>query len=1174
MNCTACGTDVPIGARFCPSCGNVLASVADQRRVATVLFGDLVGFTALSERRDPEDVKHLVERCFERLAADVVAFGGRVDKVVGDAIVALFGAPVAHEDDPERAVRAALQMQSTLAGMAGDLGEEVGMRIGVNTGEVLVGGIRAGDDYTAMGDVVNTASRLQSAADPGEVLVGAATHAATAGVIVYEDHAAVDAKGKGEPVPVWTAIRPATRPGRRPRTHRASLVGRDAERAILRSTLDLAVSHRRAQVVLLTGEAGVGKSRLAEEVAAEAARLHDAYLLEGQCVPYGEANAWFPIADALQTAAGITSDDSYDEMLAKCRASAASALDLPADAPEVGPIVDTFMFLMGDEQAKQAVDPSRIRDDVVVALHAALAGVARTRPVVVVLSDVHWADERVLELVDRLAERMVHEPLVAVATARTEIDERWRPAAGRFNSIELHLDPLPAAAATCLLAELLGTELPPVVADEVLERSGGNPFFLEELVALLRDHDGELVGSVASTELPATLRGLVAARIDALAPAARATLEDAAVVGRTGPREALGALASERGDFEPTGAVRELVDRDLLVLHGGDYEFKSDLIREVAYSVMTKRDRAARHSTVAEWLERRARQADREDEHLEQLAHHWGTTAELVAELGDVDAIPDDVSMRALKALERAAVRADAQDEPLVVARLLDHVMRLLPPDPQPHRWRALIGRADARESLHQIDEARADIDVALAEAEAAGDAHYTARARTVLGEIVSTSGDCDGAAGILHQAVEEWRQLDDAGGIASALRALGFNDIRRNHLDEADPPIREALELYRRLGSRRGEAWALQNLAWIAFLSGQPDLAEERLNKAAVAFRETGDVGGEGWALGLLAWVRFQQGRLDEAEELAMKVLPRAADRGERWPEAILMVLLAQVALWRGATLDAVARGRQAVDQFTKMDDRYGRIQALTVLSRALIASGSVDEGWAAAEEVDALADDASGMSQFSLGLRASLAAFVGDTERLAPMAEEIAELEQHSDMLIAGERRVTVGLGLLQLGRATDALRVLEAAAGDVSTGGLRAYLAAPLALARMAAGDVVGANEITEELGSQGTYLDHLLATAARSVARAHLDDAVGAVGLSDEAVARADATGDHVAMAVARLARAAAFDLIGRQDDAVASRHDAEERFAAIGIDRTGWERAITAAAHPDARQMVS
>jgi class 3 adenylate cyclase len=307
MLCPSCASPIAEGARFCSSCGHAVAAVqSEERRIVTVLFADVVGFTSLAEHRDPETVKRLIDRIFARLAEVITGFGGRVDKLLGDGVLALFGAPVAHEDDAERAVRAALRMHETLAAYSDEQALEppLRMRIGINTGEVLMGTL-AGADYTAMGDVVNTASRLQAAAPPGGVLVGEATYALTADIVRYDESSVLQPRGREQSVNTWLALDMLAPPGFRLRRSDLRLVGRSAELGLVHAALRLVAAEGRSLVLNITGEGGVGKSRLVEEVVAtlEGAGLPEALVLEGACAPYGESNAWSPIAMALATAA-------------------------------------------------------------------------------------------------------------------------------------------------------------------------------------------------------------------------------------------------------------------------------------------------------------------------------------------------------------------------------------------------------------------------------------------------------------------------------------------------------------------------------------------------------------------------------------------------------------------------------------------------------------------------------------------------------------------------------------------------------------------------------------------------------------------------------------------------------------------------------------------------------
>ncbi|MDG2113558.1 MAG: adenylate/guanylate cyclase domain-containing protein, partial [Actinomycetota bacterium] len=605
MNCPSCAQDVPDGSRFCPNCGQLLVHT-EERRIVTVLFSDLVGFTGLSEGRDPEQLKHLIDRCFQRLVADITAFGGTVDKIIGDAIVALFGAPTAHEDDAERAVRAALRMQRTLEIFSKEQEAELQMRIGINTGEVLVGALRAGGDYTAMGDTVNIASRLQTLAAPGEVLVGLATHTATSEAVDYDSRGDIDLRGRDGHVAAFVARAELAPPGRRRDTVRAPLVGRNIEHLHLTTAVDTAVARNRAHLVHILGEAGMGKSRLAEEVAAAAEASHDALVLEGRVLPYGEINPLRAIGEAVSNEAGVLAADSAELATEKISSFVDDVLGFDGTEDDVAFVTEVFLRMIGRPTSLDALDPARRRAETREGIRRFFTASTQHRPTVLVLGDIHWADEHLLQVLEFMLKTLAARPFVLIVTARWTVDEsRWISPPGRHNNLVLNLDPLDRIAATRIITALVGAEVPDAVAEQLYDRSGGNPFFLEEIASLLRE--AGVVGQGARldeersiVDLPDNLRGLVAARLDSLNSDERAMVDNASVLGRRGPVYALQLMGGDKEIGNST--FRRLVDKDIFTTEAEWWRFRSDMVRDVAYSMLTRTARAEKHLGVADWL--------------------------------------------------------------------------------------------------------------------------------------------------------------------------------------------------------------------------------------------------------------------------------------------------------------------------------------------------------------------------------------------------------------------------------------------------------------------------------------------------------------------------------------------------------------------------------------------
>lgn len=1135
----------------------------DERRIVTVLFADVVGFTPMSEERDPEHVKNLLDRCFERLAGDISSHGGRVDKIVGDEIMAVFGAPVTHEDDPERAVRCALQMQRNLVEHAAETGANVRMRIGVNTGEVLVGALRAGGDVTALGDVVNIAKRLQTAAEPGQVLVGPTTYDGTKESIGYEELGALTVKGREAPVGAWRALEPLGPPGARPGRARRPLIGRKTEVALLWHALGTAVEHDRPHLVLLLGDAGMGKTMLVDEAIEIAKIQHNALVLEGRCLPYGEANPWWPVAEALRQACEIDAEDPADVATEKCRRAIGAVLGVADEGAEATRVAEGLLYLMGYEGMLADLEPSRARDEAVRSIQMALAANARERPLVIVLSEIHWADQLILDLVDAMFERLRNLPIILLATARPDLEERWAPKPGRHNLFVVNLDPLNRDEATEFVRTLIGTEPPPELVDFICERTGGNPLFIDELIAVMGQ--AGFVGPSGQregVELPATLRGLVSARLDALERPDRAVLEDASVVGRSGPIAMLVELGKARGEAESKVRLTSLAHKDFLVLDDTTYEFKSDLVKEVAYETLTKADRARRHALIGELFAKYAKRTEREDEYLERIANHYAHAARLVREVGSVDGIPDDFFDRALEWLDRAATRSESRDTQAVSVHLLEHALELVGDARPDLKARFLLSRARGRAGLRQMDGARADTDAVLEIAHATGDTTLRAKALTVRGEIDQRDAAYEASALTLAEAVRLWKELGNRGGEAEALRLWGFTSMYQGNNDAAESAITEALEISREQGDRRGEAWALQNLAWAAFSRGDQDLAEERLLASAQRFEEIGDFGGRAWAYGLLGYVWFFKGRLDEAATVAEGGLEISREIGDRWAYGMMLNLLSGVRQWQGHTRQALDYARQAHRLFTEIDDNMGLVFSSINLAWTSVVTGSPEEGLELALRVMPLAPMVFAGGWAGVLNASHLHVLVGDVETARTILDGHPDVSQEPDMLAMRALVDFVG-GDTQAAYA-GASRAWNAADDDP---GERANYGCIYALTAAAAerpDEAIAAGGEVIRLG--GSYLDRLRAYLARAFAHAQRGQHADTRTALDAARACVDATEDDLHKNLVSLATCAVASAVGND---VAPETEpinvVRDRLESLGVAWRPWEHAFRLAA---------
>jgi len=750
MRCPSCGFENVDGARFCSNCGARLeggvAPVREERKVVSVVFADLVGSTARAERLDPEDVRAILAPYHDRLRRELERFGGTVEKFIGDAVVGVFGAPTAHEDDPERAVRAALAIQQAIAELnESDEALELEVRVGVSTGEALVSLAARSELGEAMvaGDVMNTAARVQSAAPGGGILVAEQTYRATARAIEYADHAPVDAKGKAAPVTTWLALAPRARFGVDVfQAGRAPLVGRERERELLATALGRARAEREPQLVTLVGVPGIGKSRLIYELSRVVESDPDLIVWrQGRSLPYGHGVAFWAIGEIVKAQAGILESDAAADAGTKL----AAAVEDLVEGPEAEWVERHLRPLVG--LAGEGGTGREQQAEVFSAWRRFFEALATRTPTVLVFEDLQWADDGLLDFVDALVDRVAGVPLLVVCSTRPELLER-RPGwgGGKRNALTVSLTPLTDQETALLLASLLERSVLPVEEQMVLlQRAGGNPLYAEEYARMLADGDPGL------TEVPDTLQGVVAARIDALPDQEKRLLQQASVLGKVFWTDALAALA-EMDDWQLDERLHALERKEFVrreprsaVAEARQYVFVHALVRDGAYGQMPRAVRARAHGHVADWIESLA--VDRWEDRAEMLAHHLAHAVEYGRAGGlDVSALLP----RAARALRDAGDRAWALGAPHAS---LEHYERARELDPAAAEDPLLLLRL-GRALL--IVRAAGEEELARAASELAPtDSAAAAEAEIALGEVLWQRGDQDGSFPHFDRAAE-----------------------------------------------------------------------------------------------------------------------------------------------------------------------------------------------------------------------------------------------------------------------------------------------------------------------------------------------------------------------------------------------------------------------------------
>ena len=1022
MTCPSCGTENPAGKKFCTECGSVLALACPscgaplegsekfcgecgavlgaqpaappreaptaERRLVSVLFADLVGFTAASERRDAEETRELLSRYFETCKRLISLYGGTVEKFIGDAVMAVWGTPTATEDDAERAVRAALDLVAAVSALGDEVGAtELRARAGVLTGEAAVT-IGAEGEGMVAGDLVNTASRIQAIAPPSAVYVGEATRRATEQVVAYEDAGLHELHGKVGLVPVWRALRivSGARGTLKSVGLEAPFVGRERELRHIKDLFHACADDGKAHLVSIAGIAGIGKSRLAWEFYKYFDGLPQiTYWHRGRCLSYGEGVTYWALADMVRMRARIAEDEDPRSALSKLRAVVEEHL---LDADERRFVEPRLAQLLGLEER-----PAGDREELFAAWRLFFERLAETYPTVMVFEDMQWADASLLDFIEYLLEWSRSYPLYVITLARPELIER-RPTwgAGRRNFTSIYLEPLSERAMQELLSGLV-PGLPEELRSRILERAEGVPLYAVETVRMLLDRgllvqEGAVyrpVGPVETLEVPETLHALIAARLDGLAPEERRLVQDGAVLGKTFAKHGLAALSGLGGsELEPL--LASLMRKEVLSIQAdprspehGQYSFLQDLVRRVAYETLSKRERQARHLAAASHL---ASSFPEEEEIVEVVASHYLEAFHALPEAPDAAEIKAKAGAMLTRAGERAASlaageeaqryfeqAAELAEDPLVEAALRERAGETA--------WRAGAGEAAER-----------DLERALTLFEEQGATHPAARVSARLGVVEWERGRLDPALERMERAyavlagdepdedlailaVELGRlhffrgnreisaeRIDAALAIgeplwlpevlSQALNTKGLLAGARGHLEEAQALLRHALALALEHDLSTAALRAHNNLG--DALDQRDRYADAiELHSSGIALARKVGIRPEEWRLlGELSFCLFQTGRWQEAVERAAEIPEQhLGDVG-----LSAFAVLQQVAIARGANEEA-RRVLSLGSALGSSDDVIKRLFYAGGEALLLGAEGRYEEALAAGEAV-----------------------------------------------------------------------------------------------------------------------------------------------------------------------------------------------------------------------------
>ena len=933
--CPACGHENPDGFRFCGSCGAELAgepaASREVRKTVTVLFCDLAGYTRAGERLDPEALRRVQSRYFDEARAALERHGGTVEKFIGDAVMAVFGVPQVHEDDALRALRAALELREVVSAL------ELEARIGVNTGEVVTGP----GDALVTGDAVNVAARLEQAASPGEILIGEQTLLLTRGAVEAETIEPLELKGKTELMTAFRVVSSTGAPAIERRMD-APLVGRARELELLRESYAKAVTERACRLVTVTASPGVGKSRLALELAGSVET--EATVLTGHCLPYGEGITYWPLVEILRAA---RAEDELDAALAAPGAE------------------ETFLLI-----------------------RKLLERLARERPLVLIVDDIHWAEPTLLDLLEHLTDWTRDAPILLLCLARPDlVDKRPAWGGGRENADVLKLQPLSDSESDQLIETLLGgSSLADAARERVHAAAEGNPLFVEQLLAMLAEGG-------SPEHVPPTLQALLTARLDVLPADELELVERASVVGLEFEWDSLAAL-SPRGRRPAGTQLAALVRKEVIRSHDtieDAFSFRHSLIRDAAYERLSKGARAAMHERLGDWLDGRS------DEFEELVGYHFEQASRYRAELGETDEAAE-MGRRAAERLSSAGSRAFGADMP-AAANLLARAAALLP-EQDPVRLRILPELGNALIEMGGLARAADVLDEAIAAGRSQGDARieYSALTqRTLLRALVDPEYDSKAGRQDVQEAIRVLSELEDQRALARAWYVAATLAHWSGQAAEAEAACERAVMYASRVGDRRLIADALWRLCnALSFGPTPAPEAERRISE--VVGKAHGNRKVEACSLTTRAPLVAMQGRFDEARAFRDQALALNEELGLRMYVAAISHYTGLVEVLAGDLAAAEAEHRASAELLREMGATGYLSTTLSLLAEVVYSQGRLEEAWELTEEMEALGPQANVRSE---SVRAQVLARRGEYAAAEAHARDACAIVDSTDYL-----------------------------------------------------------------------------------------------------------------------------------------------------------------------------